>query len=382
MAFKTFTALNYTFTNLFKQHSMKLEFVRKKLIENEADAFIVINHENSGQPDTAYISGFTGSESVVLVTADNQYIFVDGRYFTRVATEAPDFEMVKATRGRVYNDIQKLCKSLNINKLLIDPNITFYSSTIALNSQLPSVELISYPYFLHELRQIKTDDEIAILQESAKIACAAFNQIITEIKPGDTERGIAARLEFLMKDMGADKYSFDTIVASGLNGAFPHYVPSNKAIAIGELVTIDWGCYYKGYASDMTRTIAVGDVSDKLSEIYHTVKASQQAGVDAAVYGPTGIELDKVCRDVIDAAGYGEYFVHGTGHGLGLDVHELPYVNTNNDKVLPINSVVTIEPGIYIPGVGGVRIEDAIVIKEQNSINLNTDASKDLIHIS
>lgn len=357
---------------------MSLDFIREKVEQLDAQAFITINHEGSGQPDAAYVAGFTGSESVVLVTKKEQFIFVDGRYFTRVRQESPDFEMIPATRGKVYNDLSTHFKKIGVKRLVIDPNTTFYSSILELKSAVEGVELVEAPAFLHEARAVKSEEEIQKLADSADVACKAFKQLCTELKPGITERHVAARLEYLMKEMGADKYSFNTIVASGVQGAFPHYVPSDKELASGELVTIDWGCYLNGYASDMTRTVAIGEVSDQLKDIYECVKGSQQAGLDAANSSISGKELDMVCRKYIQDRNYGEYFLHGTGHGIGLDVHEYPYVNANNDDLLPINSVVTIEPGIYIEGVGGVRIEDCIVIKNGNGINLNEQVTKDL----
>ncbi len=360
---------------------MKLEFIRRKLEEHKADAYVILNHESSGQPDSAYIAGFTGSESVIIITQKAQYILVDGRYFTRSRQESPNFEMKEATRGKVYSDMAKYFPEMGITSILLDPSTTFFTSIKKFEEQIPGLVIKTEAGMLHQLRMVKTEDEVAKLHASGDIACAAFNKLVTELKPGISEKAIAGRLEYLMKEMGADKYSFDTIVASGTMGAFPHYVPSDKEIAVGELVTIDFGCYLNGYASDMTRTIAVGEISGQLREIYETVKGSQQAGLDAANASMTGIALDKVCRDYIDAKGYGKYFVHGTGHGLGLDVHEMPYVNTNNEDLLPVNSVVSIEPGIYIENVGGVRIEDCVVIKEDGHVNLNDKVTKELITI-
>lgn len=371
-------AITFALRNL---HNMVLDFIRRKLDEHKADAYVLLNHEGSGQPDTAYVAGFTGSESVVIVTKSSQYILVDGRYVTRSKQESPSFEMKAANRGKVYKDMGTYFPEMGVKSILIDPNITHYNSILMFKEGMSDLEIKTQPALLHELRSVKNEEEVHKLQESGKVACAAFGQLVTEIQPGMTERAVAARLEFLMKEMGADKYSFDTIVASGTMGAFPHYTPSNKELAVGELVTIDWGCYLNGYASDMTRTIAIGAISDKLREIYETVKGSQQAGLDAANASITGVGLDKVCRDYITERGYGEYFVHGTGHGLGMDVHELPYVNTNNKELLPVNSAVSIEPGIYIEGVGGVRIEDCVIIKENECLNLNHHVTKDLITI-
>ncbi|MCB0737925.1 MAG: aminopeptidase P family protein [Bacteroidetes bacterium] len=361
---------------------MKLEFIRKKLDEHQADAYILINHEYSAQPDSRYLAGFSGSESIILVTKSNQYLLVDGRYTIRGAQESPNYEMMVVNRGKVYDDLATILPKLAINTVLIDADITSYSSVLALKNSVSGLNVKTVNHLLIDIRISKTDDEIEKLKQAGSIACQAFNQLVSEIKPGVTEKWVAGRLEFLMKDMGADKYSFDTIVASGTNGAFPHYVPSTKELRNGELVTIDWGCYLNGYASDMTRTIAIGQISDKLRDIYETVKGSQQAGLDHAKHGISGINLDKVCRNYITERNYGEYFVHGTGHGLGLDVHEYPMVNTTNNEVLPLNSVVSIEPGIYIQDVGGVRIEDCVVIQENGHINLNDQVTKELITIS
>lgn len=360
---------------------MKLEFIRKKLEEYQADAFVVINHEGSGQPDTAYLSSFSGSESVLIITAKSQYLLVDGRYHIRARQDSPDFEMKDVTRGKVYENMAKLFPEIGVKSILIDPTSTSYSSVLSFEKQISGIDIKTASGLTHLLRVVKSDEEINKLTDAAHLACNAFNKLVKEVKAGMTEKQVAARLEFIMKDMGAEKNSFDTIVASGKMGAFPHYVPGDKELQKGELVTIDFGCYLNGYASDMTRTIAIGDISDKLKEIYETVKGSQQAGLDAANSKISGKDLDQVCRKYIEERDYGKYFVHGTGHGIGMDVHEFPYVNSNNEQLLEQNSVITIEPGIYIEDVGGCRIEDCLVIKENGHINLNDKASKELITI-
>lgn len=360
---------------------MKLEFVREQLAQHQADAFLVINHEHSGQPNARYLAGFSGSECMVLVTNNKQFLLVDGRYTVRGKQESPDFEMVVVERGKAYDSLAKVLDKEGIQKLIIDPANSWYQSVLQLQEKASDVNILPVKNLLMQLRQCKTQGEIQKLQASAEVACKAFLQLMQEIRPGMTERFIAARLEFIMKEMGADKYSFDTIVASGKMGAFPHYVPSDKTIQAGELVTIDWGCYLDGFASDMTRTIAIGEVSDKLKEIHEVVRVSQQKGLDAANTRISGVDLDKVCRDYIKEKGYEEYFVHGTGHGLGLDVHEYPMVNSTNDELLPASSVISIEPGIYIEDLGGVRIEDCIVVQENGHLNLNDLVPKNLITI-
>ena len=347
----------------------------EKASEHNAGGFLLINHEGSGQPDAQYLSGFTGSECMLLITPKEKLILVDGRYFSAVTRDVPEYEMVKTERTGFFEKVNELVGKLGIKSLLLDSAQTAYNAALSLNG----AKLVGEEYLMQDLRVVKNEEELELMKKAADVACNAFNRLFPEIKEGVTEKWVAARLEFLIKEEGGDKYSFDTIVASGLNGAFPHAKPSDKEIQKGELVTIDWGAYYQGYASDMTRTVAVGEISDKLSEIYQVVKESQQSGCDAAKAGLTGIELDKVCRDHIDARNYGEFFVHGTGHGLGMDVHEKPYVNNVNDQPMPENSVVTVEPGIYIEGTGGVRIEDCLVLKQDGSVNLNTGVSKELL---
>jgi len=361
---------------------MKLNFIRNKIKEFNVDAFIIINHEYSGQPDTSYVSGFFGSESIIVVTKDLELLIVDGRYATLAKEQAPDFNIRPATRGKVYDDLVKYFAEISIGKILLDGNITYISSLKQFEKKIPTLAVEVGAGVLMQLRQVKTEQEIGKLLISSNIACEAFQLVLKEIQPGMTERSIAGRLEFLMKELGADKNSFDTIVASGVMGAYPHHRASDKEIKTGELVTIDWGCYKNGYASDITRTIAIGEVSDQLRDIYETVRGAQQAGLDAVSSANTGKSLDLVCRNYITQKGYGDYFIHGTGHGLGMGVHELPYVSANNEEFLPVNSVVSIEPGIYIENLGGVRIEDCVVVKKDDHINLSDVVTKELLYLA
>jgi Xaa-Pro aminopeptidase len=225
---------------------------------------------------------------------------------------------------------------------------------------------------------IKDQEEIQIIQDAANIADAAFDYITTFIRPGITELEVSNELEFFMRKQGATSSSFDIIVASGHRSALPHGVASEKVIEKGELVTLDFGAYYKGYCSDITRTVAVGDVSDELKEIYNTVLKAQLRGMDGIKPGITGKEADAFTRDYITEKGFGDYFGHSTGHGLGMEVHEGPSLSLKSNTVLEPGMIVTVEPGIYIAGVGGTRIEDDTLLVEGGNRSF-THSPKELL---
>ena len=231
---------------------------------------------------------------------------------------------------------------------------------------------------IEKIRLIKTPEEINIIKVACEIADQAFSHILNFIKPGITELEVSNELEFFMRKQGATASSFDTIVASGLRSALPHGVATNKEIENGDFVTLDFGAIYNGYVSDITRTIAVGKPSNQLIEMYETVLESQLLALQHVKPGMTGREADNIARDFLKSKGYGEAFGHSTGHGIGLEIHEGPTLSSRSDTVLEPNMVVTIEPGIYLPGIGGVRIEDDIVITETGNEKL-THSKKELI---
>ena len=241
-----------------------------------------------------------------------------------------------------------------------------------------AARLIPTAQIVEKIRMIKTEDELQIMYKAAEIADLAYDYVLKTVEPGMTEIEVSNMLEFEMRKHGATESSFDTIVASGYRSALPHGVASNKKIQTGELVTLDFGALYNGYCSDITRTFAVGEISDQLQEIYETVLQAHLNGLAGIKAGMTGKEADALARDHIKAKGYGEYFGHGTGHGLGLEVHEEPRLSPTGHIVLQENMVVTVEPGIYLPNVGGCRIEDDIVITTDSNKSLNK-APKELI---
>jgi Xaa-Pro aminopeptidase len=242
----------------------------------------------------------------------------------------------------------------------------------------PPCELVPASEPIMKLRQTKDAAELQAMEAAQGIAERALEDILKEVRPGVTEKEIAARLQYLMLHYGASDMSFDPIVVSGPNGSLPHGVPSEKEIQAGEFVTMDFGCIYQGYCSDMTRTVAVGSVTEEMERVYKTVLSAQEAGIAAAKAGVPGKAVDAAARAVIEEAGYGEYFTHSFGHGVGVEIHEAPNAAASNEKPLPAGAVISAEPGIYIPGNLGVRIEDVILITPEGRRNL-TEAPKELL---
>ena len=239
-------------------------------------------------------------------------------------------------------------------------------------------ELVPASDLLGSLRRVKDAEEIESMIAAQRIAEKALSDIFNEIKPGVTEKEIAARLQYLMLHYGAENMSFDPIVVSGPNGSLPHGVPSEKAIQSGEFVTMDFGCIKNGYCSDMTRTVAVGSVTEEMKTVYETVLKAQLAGIAKAKAGVTGRDIDAAARKVIEDAGYGKYFGHSFGHSLGVEIHEAPNAAPMNDQPMPCGAVISAEPGIYLPGKLGVRIEDVIILGEDGCEDI-TLAPKELI---
>ena len=248
----------------------------------------------------------------------------------------------------------------------------------SLNKKLPNIDWQPTENIIEIIAAVKDIEEIRTLKEAVEITDKVFENLIPDIKIGATEKEISAKLSYLIKKLGGEKDSFDPIVASGVNSALPHARPSDKKLESGDFVVMDFGAKYDGYHADMTRTVLVGEVTDKHREIYDIVLKSNRAGIKKAKAEKTGAELDKVCRDVITKAGYGKEFCHSTGHGIGLEVHSHPRVSKINKEPLLENYVVTIEPGIYIPDWGGVRIEDDCLIKKDGCEVLNR-SMKELI---
>lgn len=340
--------------------------------EKKLDGAIIYKPENR-----RYVSGFTGTSGYALITLDRAIFITDFRYIDQSTKECIGYEVVKHSNERT---IYSIINDLGIKKLGFEEDFVTYSQYKEFEKKLDSISLMPLEGSLSKLRTIKDQEEIELIQKAASIADEAFLHICDYIKEGMTEKEIALELETYMKKKGATGTSFDTIVASGIRSSLPHGVASDKIVEKGDFITIDFGCIYNGYCSDMTRTIVLGKASEKQKEIYSIVLEAQMKALEAIRAGITGIEADKVARDVIESKGYGQYFGHGLGHGVGLEVHEMPRLSPIGEDTLQPGMVVTDEPGIYIPDFGGVRIEDLLVITEDGHRVLSK-SPKDLLEL-
>ncbi len=346
--------------------------IRKLMQEKELEAILIFNPENR-----QYISGFTGSAGYVLLSQTVQVFMTDFRYIEQAKKETKGFDIIEIGRDNPVTDI---LKSYNFVTLGIEDDYLTYEQFLNFDEKLDNTKLIPLEKALTELRSVKTEEEISKIEQAAKITDEAFDYIIGKIRPGLREIDIALDLEYFMKTRGASKVSFDIIVASGYRSALPHGVASEKTLEKGDMVTIDFGCIYQGYCSDMTRSFVLGQASEKQRNVYQSVLEAQEKALIAVKPGITGKELDGIARDIITDKGFGKYFGHGLGHGVGLEVHELPHVNHLGDKAMKAGMVITIEPGIYIPDFGGVRIEDLVAVTE-SGYKLLSKTPKKLIEI-
>ncbi|MGM9987097.1 MAG: M24 family metallopeptidase [Bacillaceae bacterium] len=350
---------------------MKVEKLRNLFKQADIDGMLITSTYNR-----SYMTGFTGTSGVVLISEHEAKFITDFRYTEQAATQCIGYEIVKHV-GPIAEEVAKQAKAMGIKRLGFEQDHLTFATHMTYVSAL-SCEFVPVSSLIENLRLIKSPAEIKILKDAAQIADAAFDHILTFIKPGVTELQVSNELEFFMRKQGATSSSFDIIVASGTRSALPHGVATDKEIQVGDFVTMDYGAYYNGYISDMTRTIAVGKPSKKLEEIYNIVLEAQLRGMNGIKAGITGIEADALTRDYITEMGYGEYYGHSTGHGIGMEVHEGPMLSFKSDMVLQPNMVVTCEPGIYLPGVGGVRIEDDTIVKEHGNESL-IHSTKELI---
>ncbi|PKG25693.1 M24 family metallopeptidase [Niallia nealsonii] len=349
----------------------KLQKLREALIKENADGMLITSNYNR-----RYISNFTGTSGVVLISGEEAKFITDFRYMEQAAEQCKGFEIVQHT-GPIYKEVAVQAEKLGIKRLAFEQDYMTFTDYRIYEGAIKG-ELVPVSGLIEKLRLIKSPQEIKILKEAAKIADAAFTHILDFIKVGKTELEVSNELEFFMRKAGATSSSFDTIVASGKRSALPHGVATNKVIEDGDFVTLDYGAYYNGYVSDITRTIAVGNPDEKLKEIYEIVLQAQLKGMNGIKPGLTGIQADALTRDYITEHGYGDNFGHSTGHGIGLEVHEGPGLSAKSEIILAPGMVVTVEPGIYVPGLGGVRIEDDTLITDVHNEAL-THSTKELI---
>lgn len=323
-----------------------------------------------------FLSNFSGSNAALLVSKDlSASMCTDGRYTTQIAQEVPDIEVIIER-----NSAKALLATVE------GPRRVGFEADYVSVAQLDrlqeavgeDVTLVPVTGVIEELRLKKDVVSLQRLRDVAALATGALETVLQGELRGRSERDVAAELEYLMRKSGAERPSFDTIVASGPNSAKPHHGAGDRIIRDGDLLTIDFGAHDRGFNSDMTRTFMVGEPSEQQREIYELVRQAQLAGIEAATPGTALVDVDKACRDIITAGGYGDYFVHSTGHGIGLDVHEAPYAAQTGEGVLESGMTLTIEPGIYVPEVGGVRIEDSLIIRD-GAPEIITIMNKELI---
>ncbi len=336
-----------------------------------------------------YLSGFTGSNGALLVFADDRgaVLATDGRYRTQAAEQAPELEIaIERALGR---HLAARAAGGGVGKLGFESNVVTVDGFDALKSELRerdgSTELVRAAGTVEALREVKDDGELALLRLACDAADTALADLIERggLRPGRTERTVARELEALMLDHGADAISFETIVAAGPNSAIPHHRPTDAVLAQGDFVKIDFGALVAGYHSDMTRTFVLGKAADWQLEIYGLVANAQRAGREALHPGAGLRDVDGAARQIIAEAGYAEQFGHGLGHGVGLQIHEAPGIGATSTGTLLEGSVVTVEPGVYLPGRGGVRIEDTLVVgSEPESAELLTRFPKELAILS
>lgn len=349
-----------------------LEQLRVALRAQQSDVLIITSNQNR-----RYLTGFTGSAGTVVITPTKALLLVDFRYTQQATNQSKEFDVREIDRSRLYETIQEILDTESIQTVGFEQQHVTYEVYQLMSSKLTAT-LMPLSNIVENLRMIKTPEEIELIKKAAWISDEAFKYILTFIKPGVSEIDIANELEFHMRKNGATGAAFDIIIASGHRSALPHGVASDKIIENGDMLTLDFGAYYQGYRSDMTRTIAVGEPPKKLKEIYQIVYDSLQKALSNMKAGITGKEADSYSRDFIKAKGYGKNYGHGSGHGLGLDIHENIFMSTVCEDILEENMVLTVEPGIYIPEFGGVRIEDDVIVTK-NGIEVITHSPKELI---
>lgn len=346
--------------------------IAAKLEEYGLDAMLV-----TSEPGERYAVGFHG-EGLVLISKEDCWYFTDSRYIEAAHKEISDARIDCVGRGRSYRALAaQVIRERRLEKVGFESDCMSVDALEGYQKDLPCV-LVAAPGLISGLRAAKDPEELEWMRRSQAITDQAFANILDFIRPGMTEREVAARLVYELMRLGASRPSFDPIVAAGANGSMPHAVPGDTVIENGMFVTMDFGGVYHGYCSDMTRTIAVGRPTDEMRLVYDTVLQAQQAGLCAARAGVPGSHVDAAARNVIEQAGYGEYFGHSLGHSLGLEIHESPNFSPSEQTVLPVGAVLSCEPGIYLPGRFGVRIEDVVILTQTGCENI-TASPKELI---
>jgi Xaa-Pro aminopeptidase len=353
---------------------MRLEKLRETLAEQELDALLVSQAENR-----RYLSGFTGSAGMLMITAQEAILATDFRYYEQMGREAPDFQLAKI-KTRFEELLPELISDLGISRLGFESEHVTVHQFHTWSQATDDVEWVPHRQTVEKIRAVKEEGELDALRRSVALTDAALAHLLGVLEPGMTEENAAWEIESYMRTHGASKVAFALIVAAGPNGALPHALPSDHRISEGEPIVIDIGCVVDGYCSDMTRTICLGKPDSHYLEVWQIVHSAQETAEATICAGMTGIEADASAREVIEKAGYGDQFGHGLGHGVGLAVHEMPSASPRIDNVLEAGMVLTVEPGIYLPGEFGVRIEDMVIIRE-DGVEVLTQSPKRAVSV-
>jgi len=349
--------------------------VQEMLKQRSIGAVLISNGNNM-----RYVSGFAGETGYLYISEKRHAVLTDFRYTIQAEMEAEGYEIITIGNGGYEEVINDILRTDGISRLGFEAEDMLYANYNNLKEKLEIQELVPLGQEITAMRRIKTPKELEFIKNAEAIGDQVFTEILTYIKPGMTELEIAARIEYLLKWKGGQSCSFPAIVASGINSSMPHAVPSHKKIEMGDFLTMDFGCVYEGYCSDMTRTIVIGKASEKQKEVYNTVLNAQMAALEFIKAGYQGKEVDKVARDIIYSAGYEGCFGHGLGHSVGLHIHENPRLSMLEESIIEAGMTETVEPGIYIKGFGGVRIEDLVVVTMDGHENF-TFSEKKLIEL-
>jgi len=354
-------------------HAARRARAQSEIAATGADAALI-----TSLPNVRYLSGLVSSNAAILLPADGPGVLAtDSRYFEAAERDCQDIEIVNARQ--VERELAAIASTRGLGTIAFEAQEMTVERHVELAEMPECPQLVPLGHLVEQLRMVKDQTEIELLARACAITCQAFAALLKLIVPGRTERDLAIRLERSMIDLGADALAFDSIVASGPNGAIPHHSPGDRPFEVGDLITIDCGAQFGGYHADMTRTVCLGEPASWQRDIYDLVAAAQLAGVAAATPDADIADVDATARDMIGAAGHEDHFQHGLGHGVGLEVHEAPMMGPGRTGKLEDRVPVTVEPGIYLPGKGGVRIEDTLVVRAAGPAEILTTTTKELL---
>jgi Xaa-Pro aminopeptidase len=353
-------------------YKRRIELLRERMAGANVDAFFTL-----AAPSMRYLTGFTGEEGYLLALHDGMHLVVDGRFTTQAQEECPWVDVILYT-GHFSRSIANLLVGDHAHWLGFEKERVSFVQAEQMRAAFPSVTMVPTESVVEGMRIVKDAGELGVMRAAGRVADKAFNAMIGQLKAGMTENDVAALLEYEMRKAGAQGTGFPTIVGSGARGALPHGIASGKVIQSGDVIVIDFGVNYEGYMSDCTRTVALGEQPADVLDVYAKLRGAQQLGLDCIKAGVSSRSVDTAVRGKLDESGLAQYFTHGLGHGVGLEIHEVPRLSQGTDTVLEPGQVVTCEPGVYLPGRYGMRIEDSVIVTATGFESL-TELPKELV---